>query len=125
MQERDRVTVLRLERNRSAADGNGAGKGDDPGCWGEHGCARLSADVDPAVLACRVGVASEGERPEHGAVDRPRPGRRRRWNNQDEKRAERGEPDAHDHLRVVCVVNEPVTVPEESAVVNVDYRDAW
>ena len=56
-------------------------------------------------------------------VDRPRPGRSHRGNGESEKHAERGEPDAHDHLRVVSLVNEKTTVPEASAVVKRDYRD--
>jgi hypothetical protein len=59
MQERDRVTVLRLERDRSAAHRDGAGEGDDPGRRGEHRRAGWSADVDAAVLARRIRIVAE------------------------------------------------------------------
>jgi hypothetical protein len=78
MQERDRVAVLRLERNGSAAHGDGADEGDDSGRRGEHGCARWSADVDPAMLARRIRIVSEQERPQNRSLHRPGPTQSRR-----------------------------------------------
>jgi hypothetical protein len=73
MQERDRVTVLRLDRDRTAAYRHGPREGDPPGRRGEHGRSRGRADVDPAVLARRVRIVAEQEGPQHRALHRPGP----------------------------------------------------
>lgn len=73
MQERDRVIVLRLDRDRPAAHRHGPGEGDHPGCRGEHGRSCWGADVDPAVLARRIRIVAEQEGPQHRALHRPGP----------------------------------------------------
>ena len=86
MQERDRVTVIRLERDRSAAHRDGAGEGDDPGRRGEHGRTGWSADVDAAVLARRIRIVAEQEGPQNRSLHRPGPtqsGRRHREGSRD------------------------------------------
>jgi hypothetical protein len=71
------VAVGRLDRHDFAAGGNGARERDRAGCRRHDRVACRSADVDSAVLPCRVWVLTENEfleyRPSHG----PGPGSRR------------------------------------------------
>jgi hypothetical protein len=108
MHERDRVAVLRLDRDGPARRRDGSGEGDDSGCRREHRCPRRGADVDPTVLAGRVRVVAEQERPQHGALHRPRPaqsggghGKRGRDRSADEQT------DRHWNLPVVRYANAP------------------
>jgi hypothetical protein len=90
--ERGRKAERRLDRHRPPAGRHGSGEGHDALSRSEHGAAAGRTEVDAAVLASRVGVrVIEQERPEHRAVDRPRPstragdGERTRANDQDRK----------------------------------------
>ncbi len=56
MNERDRVAVLRADREAAAFTGNLAGERDDPGHRSAHLRARRRADVDPPVLPASVRV---------------------------------------------------------------------
>jgi hypothetical protein len=76
--EGDGIAVGCLNRHTRAAPRHSAREGDGP-------CSRCDdrrpggrADVDPAVLARRVGVVAEDEGPQHRALHGPRPGSRRR-----------------------------------------------
>jgi hypothetical protein len=73
MQDGDRVTVLRLDRDGPAADGDGPCEGDDSGCRREHRRTRGRSNVDSAVLAGRVRIVAEQERSQYRALHRPRP----------------------------------------------------
>ena len=57
--ERDGEAVLRLDRHRPPTRRNGPGEGDRPARGCEHRRSRRRADVDPAVLSCRVRIGSE------------------------------------------------------------------
>ena len=71
--ERHGVPVRRLDRERPAALGHGAGEGDDARGRSRDGRSEIAGDVDTAMLARRVRVASEGEWAEHRPVHRPGP----------------------------------------------------
>jgi hypothetical protein len=90
--ERGRVSKRRLDRHRLPARRNRPREGHHTPYGGEHGAAAGRAKVDTSVLAARVRVRMvEPERPQHGAVDGPRPGlrirdgERTRANDQDRK----------------------------------------
>jgi hypothetical protein len=90
--ESGRISERRLDRNRLPAGRHRSGKGHHALRGGEHRAAAWRAKVDAAVLAARVGVRGvEQERPQHRAVDGPRPGactgdgKRTRANDHDRK----------------------------------------
>ncbi len=74
LQQRDRVTVRRLDRDRTPAARNRAGERNGAGSRRAHGGPDLGADVDAAVLATCVRVVAERERAQDRPVTRPRPG---------------------------------------------------
>ena len=75
--ERGRVPERRLDRHRLPAGRHRPGKGHHTLRGGEHRAAAGRAKVDAAVLAACVRMrVVEQERPQHRAVDRPRPGAR-------------------------------------------------
>ncbi len=77
--ERGRIAKRRLDRHRLPTGRHRPGKGHHTLRRGEHRAATGRTQVDAAVLAARVGVrVVEHERPQHRAVDRPRPGARTR-----------------------------------------------
>jgi hypothetical protein len=63
-------------------------EGDDARGCGANVRTCRRGDVDSTVLASGVGVVLDDERPQHGAVDWPRPGTRPRAQNETEQ--ERG-----------------------------------
>ena len=92
MDERGRVSKRRLDRHRLPARRNRPREGHHTLYGGEHRAAAGRAKVDTSVLAARVRVrVVKPERPQHGAVDGPRPGlrirggERTRANDQDRK----------------------------------------
>ena len=88
LQQRHRIPVRRLDRDRAAATGNGAGEGDGACDRREHLRADLGADVDAAVLSGGVRVRPEREGTQHRPVGRPRPGgggRNREQERQDDR----------------------------------------
>lgn len=114
MQERDRVPVLRLERDRPAPHRDGPGEGDHPGRRGQHGCARWSADVDPAMLASRIRIVAEQEGSQHRALHRPGPtqsgrgqGERSRDHNADEQSDRHRAPPPLSDMETTAKVAEP------------------
>jgi hypothetical protein len=72
------VAVGRRDRDRAPAAGHGAGKRDGAGRRRADGRAEIGADVDASVLPALVRVGAESERPQHRALDGPRPGCRAR-----------------------------------------------
>jgi len=78
VEQRDRVPVGRLDRDRLAVRRERAGVGDRTGRRREDEAARVSPDVDPAMLARCVRIGSEDERAEDEAVRGPGPAVRRR-----------------------------------------------
>jgi hypothetical protein len=80
--QRHRKAVGGEDAHRAPVTGNGAGEGHDPARRRSGGRALVSGDVDTAVLAARVRVTAEGERPQDSSLDRPRP--RQRGAGQDE-----------------------------------------
>jgi hypothetical protein len=69
----DRVSVLRADRQAPAFVRHLAGEGDDSRRRSAYVCARRCADVDSAVLPARVRVVADHEGSEHRALDRPAP----------------------------------------------------
>src|SRR5262245_63949279 len=67
MQERDRVAVDGLERDRPAVQRQGAGEANDAGGWRRHRLAGLAGAVDAPVLPGLVLAAVVLERPHHRA----------------------------------------------------------
>ena len=73
LEQRHRIPVGRLDRERAAAGRNGTDERDAPADRCTHRLAGGGADVDPAVLSRRVLVGRERERPQDRPVDRPGP----------------------------------------------------
>jgi hypothetical protein len=74
LRERHRPAVRGQDRHRLAAAGNGPRECHDPRRGSEHLLARLTTDIDAAVLSRRVRMGRiEGERNEDRPVGRPRP----------------------------------------------------
>lgn len=73
LEERHRVSVGGLDRERATAGRDGADKGDDARGGCAHRLAGNGSDVDPAVLPGCIFVRREHERPEDGPVGGPRP----------------------------------------------------
>ena len=76
LEHRHGVAVAGGDRDRAAATGHEADEGDGAAGRCEHGAAKLGRDVDASVLAGRVRVGTDGERPQHRPLGRPRPGER-------------------------------------------------
>ena len=73
LEESHGEAVTRLDRQRAAAVRDRARERDGAANGRVHGVANGRADVDPAMLAARVGVIAEDERAQDRPVDRPRP----------------------------------------------------
>jgi hypothetical protein len=83
MRERNGEAVRRRNGHAQAGAGNRAREGDDTAARREHGCSRLAANVDAAMLPGRVRVRGvEHEVLKHRAACRPGP--RTRDGNEDE-----------------------------------------
>jgi hypothetical protein len=93
--EHDGVPVRCSDRHRLAARRHGSGKGNSAGGGGDDRRAGRGGDVDPAVLAGRVGVGAEGEWPQDRALHRPAPAERRSRDGQ--CREHRTDEQAHFH----------------------------
>jgi len=94
------------------------GEGDDAGCRRMELGAGRAPDVDAAMLAARVRVGLEHERPQDRSLDGPRPpGRGRAQDERDEHRADQGRDS------VVCFDNHASTLSGGSAVVKSGYSD--
>jgi hypothetical protein len=95
LEQRDRVAVRGLDRQRAAASRHGAGERDGAGRGCPHLGAHGRAEVDAAVLPARVGVGGEGERAQQWAVDRPGPGTRGRSDAEQRQHGRGGEDSPH------------------------------
>ena len=95
LEQRDRVAVRGLDRQRAAAARHGAGERDGAGRGRAHLGAHGRAEVDAAVLPARVGVGGEGERAQQWAVDRPGPGARDRSDGERRQHGRGGECSPH------------------------------
>lgn len=93
LQQRRGEAVARQDRDGSPTIRHGPRKRDDAGGRGAHALAELATDVDTPVLAPGVRIGAEPERAHDGARHRPRPGVRRRREQEDRHRGERP---AHD-----------------------------
>ena len=71
LEQRHRVAVAGLDRQRPAAAGHGSDERDDARRGRAHPVACRCPDVDATVLAGGIHVGAEGERPQHRPVDRP------------------------------------------------------
>ncbi len=78
LQQRHRIAVGGLDRQRPTAARDRADERDHPRRRGKHGASELGADVDAAVLPARVVVRAERERSQDRPRRWPRPGARRR-----------------------------------------------
>jgi hypothetical protein len=92
VRERHRPAVRRLDRDRPAAAGHGAGERDAPGRRRPHRRGRRAGNVDAAMLPGRVRVAGvEGEGREDAPVGGPGPrvgvGDERKHGEQDEQQS--------------------------------------
>jgi hypothetical protein len=87
----------------------------DPVRRGAHVRPRRGADVDAAVLASRVRIASVDERPQHRSVDGPSP--RRGARSQHEEREQHADD-------VACFENHAARVQSRSAVVKSGYSES-
>jgi hypothetical protein len=85
LEQRHGEAIIGRDRHCAAAPGHEADEGDRPADRCQHGAAELRADVDASVLASRVGVGTDGERPQHRSFGRPSPGERIRSRNQGRK----------------------------------------
>jgi hypothetical protein len=100
LQQRHRVAVLSLDRDRPTATRDRADERDRAGSRGEHRAAELCADVDTAMLPARVRVRAERERSQHRPRRGPRPSVRRRGSGKRREQNQTGEKSPHeDRLR--------------------------
>jgi hypothetical protein len=83
--ERDRVAVGGANRQTQALVRELPDEGGDAGCGRTDVGAGRRRDVDSAVLAAGVGIPFGGERPQHRPFDGPRPGSRRRAQDESEQ----------------------------------------
>jgi hypothetical protein len=98
LQQRDRVPVAGSDRHRATAVRNAPNERDRPRRRGAHVAADVGGDVDPAVLAARVGIVAERERAQQRTVDRPAPSERSRSEHEREQGQGRDQT-PHCHLR--------------------------
>jgi hypothetical protein len=106
VRERDGVTVTGSNAERDSVPGRRTGERDDACRGSVHGRVEDTRDVDAAVLsgAVRVGRV-ERERPQNGAVCRPRPRKRGyRADEGEQGDGKQGEP--QQNLLVVKIENE-------------------
>jgi hypothetical protein len=73
LEERDGVSVGRLDRHGPAAARDGADEGNGTRGGSADGVAHGAGDVGAAVLAGSIGVRPEREGPQHRTVGRPDP----------------------------------------------------
>jgi hypothetical protein len=78
MRQRRLVSVARRDRDRETVRRHLAGEGDFTRCGRTDRRRIAQVDVDPAMLARRVRVVRDRERPQNGPVRGPRPRERRR-----------------------------------------------
>ena len=74
--ERNGVAVRGSDRDRTPVPGHGAGERDRTGRGRAHVRARISGDIDAAVLPAGVGIVAEREGADHLTVGRPNPASR-------------------------------------------------
>ena len=121
--ERDRVPVRSLDRDGLAPARHGAGERHCARSWSDDRSPGGGADVDPAVLAARVGMPwIERERGQHGPGHRPGPAERRGRDDQGgggdkNEQAHRGRPP-------LSGMQTPLTVARPAFVVKSGYSDA-
>jgi len=96
LQQRHRVAVRSLDRDRAAAARDRAAEGDRPGHGREHGASRLGGDVDAAMLPTGVRVRPERERPDDRTDSRPDPGASRRCGGERREQDQDREDAPHD-----------------------------
>ena len=73
LQQRDRVAVGRLDRDRTTAAGDRADERDGAGSRRAHDSPKVGADVQATVLTAGVDVVAERERAQDRPVARPCP----------------------------------------------------
>ena len=73
LEQRDRIAVRRLNRQRVTAVRHGADERHRSRSGGVDRRPDRAADVDSPMLSARVRIGSERERPEDRPVQRPRP----------------------------------------------------
>jgi hypothetical protein len=102
LQQRDRVPVAGSNRHRATAVRNAPDERDRPCRRRAHVAADVGGDVDPAVLAARVGIVAERERAQQRTVDRPAPSERSR-SEYEREQGQRRDQTPHCHLRSVAL----------------------
>jgi hypothetical protein len=90
VEQRRRETALAADRERLAARRHRPGERDDAARRSDHCGSRGRADVEPAMLARGIRIRAEAERPQHRALNGPRPAGR------PSGPGERDDPDARD-----------------------------
>jgi hypothetical protein len=88
LEQRHGVAVCRLDRQRATAARDGTCERDGSGCRRPHRAACSGADVDPPVLAGRILVLGERERPQDRSVGGPDPACRGRDDDQGRDRSD-------------------------------------
>jgi hypothetical protein len=120
--ERGRVAVRGLDRDRLAAARDDPGKRDHSLGGRVHVRAARGAEVDAAVLTGGVRVrAVERERTEDGALDRPRPRLRRRGQHERRER-EKSESPKHGRASLLPDLRTSQRYQDRAGVVNTGYK---
>lgn len=96
LQQRHRIAVGCLDRDRPASARNEPGERDRARSRSENRTPELGGDVDPAMLPARVLVRAERERSHHRPRGRPDPGVRRRRGSERRKEDQDREESPHD-----------------------------
>jgi hypothetical protein len=97
----NRVAVRRQHRDHESLTRHGTGERDLAAGSRPHSRSDRAADVEAAVLPARVRVAAQGELPQHGSLDGPRPGRRGRRDEGQHDQGDHQHP-THDRSSLRC-----------------------
>ena len=103
MDERDRVAVVGVDRDRLAAAGNRPGKRDGSARGSDDVCPGRVGNVDSPMLAASVRVVTKRERLEHRSVCRPGPRARTGRPHERNRKSEQHQQAHSVHLR--CCLN--------------------
>jgi len=98
LEQRDRVAVGGLDRERPSALRERAHEGDGSGRGREHVGSDGRAEVDAAVLPACVRIGTERERPQHRPGDGPGPAEGRRGERERRERDRGNEHLSHERL---------------------------
>ena len=123
--QRDRVAVGRLNRDRGPVVRHLARERDRARRWCEHVRAGFSGHIDAPVLAAGVGIVAEREGADDLSARRPAPAQRRSGQDQCNQSRHKGEQGRTSHPRPLSVVRSEnrASIAGRQTVVNTGYSE--